>query len=189
MFFIYSSLILENNRRISNDENANSPSCVVIGRIMFFFNGRIRNTHIIPIITHERSYTQRMSQSCIIVGCLLVVVGLVLIIMGTISEIEKTTFFGLGITSLCLGLIFAILICSYTKLDICYHKWAYGSHVTPTQMEASVTATAGAISIHYNAAGLSIIQRTPVSTVLPAKMVLNTSENQTTLTPVMKYGP
>lgn len=157
---------------------------------MFFFNGRIRNTHIIPVVTHERSYTHRISQSGIIVGCLLVVIGLVLIIMGTISEIDKATFFGLGITSLCFGLIFAVLICSYTKLDVCYHNWAYGSHISPSQMEASVTATAtaGAISIHYNAAGLSIIQRPPVLTPSTIQTIPNPSAEQTSLTPVMKYG-
>lgn len=134
---------------------------------MFFFNGRIRNAHIVPIVTHERSHTHRISQSGIIIACLLVVIGLVFVIIGAISETNKANFFGIGITSLCLGFLFAIFICSYTKLDVCYRNWAYGSHISPSQMETSVTATAGAISIHYNAAAISVIQRPSLITVPP----------------------
>lgn len=154
---------------------------------MFFFNGRIRNAHIIPIVTHERSYTHRISQSGIIVSCLLVVIGLVLVIIGAISETDKATFFGIGITSLCLGFLFAILICSYTKLDVCYHNWAYGSHVSPSHMETSVIATAGAISIHYNSAALSVIQSPSLVTVPPIRTISTVSAYRTSSIPVVEH--
>jgi hypothetical protein len=99
---------------------------------MFFFNGRIRNAHIVPMITQDRTYTHKIGHSFVIISCLSIVIGLLLIVIGNISETQKSKFFGIGIITLSLGFFLITLICFYSKLAICYYNWAYGSHVTPS---------------------------------------------------------
>ena len=116
---------------------------------MFFFNGRIRNAHIVPMITHERRYTQTIGQSFVVFSCLSIVIGVLLIVIGNISETEKWKFFGFGIISLSLGLFLVTLVCFYSQLSIYYHNWAYGSHVTPSNTSTGVLTTAGDVKIAY----------------------------------------
>jgi hypothetical protein len=116
---------------------------------MFFFNGRIRNAHIVPMITPDPTYTQKIGQSFVVFSCLSIVIGLLLIVIGHISETEKWTFFGFGIISLSLGLFLVTLVCFYSQLSIYYHNWAYGSHITPSNTETGVMATAGDVRIAY----------------------------------------
>jgi FtsH-binding integral membrane protein len=114
---------------------------------MFFFNGRIRNTHIVPGITRDRPYTHKVGHSCTIVGCLSVVIGLIFIIISIISETKKTKFISIGIISLSVGFILTILVSFYTKFNTCYHNWAYGPHGVSNKIDNMPTITIGAISI------------------------------------------
>ncbi|CAF3569715.1 unnamed protein product [Rotaria socialis] len=103
--------------------------------MLFFSNARIHNPHIIPIVVSDRSHTHKLGHSCIIVGCLSIIIGLSLIIRGVISETKKATLIGIGIISLGVGLFTTILVCFYGKLNIYYHNWAYGQRVVPLNIE------------------------------------------------------
>ncbi len=112
---------------------------------MFFFNGRIRNPNIVPIITQKRTYTHKVGQWGIIATCLSIVIGLILIIIGVISETKKTRFFGIGIIILGVGFSFTTFVCFYAKLNICYRNWAYGPHIASNQIQSYQPVTAGDI--------------------------------------------
>ncbi len=101
------------------------------------------------MITRDRTYTHKVDHSFVIISCLSIVIGLLLIVIGYISETEKWKFFCIGIISLSLGLFLITLVCFYSKLTIYYHNWAYGSHVTPSNVETSVMITVGNLRIVY----------------------------------------
>ena len=106
---------------------------------MFFFNGRIRNAHIAPMILRDRPYTNKLGHGCIITGCLVIIFGLTFIITGVISETKKNTFFGIGIMTLSIGFCFTVIVCFYTKLNICYRNWAYGPHILSNKIDSTHT--------------------------------------------------
>ncbi|CAF2770498.1 unnamed protein product [Rotaria sp. Silwood2] len=142
---------------------------------MFFFNGRIRNPNIIPIVVSDRSYTHKVGHSCIIAGCLSIIIGLSLIITGLISETKKTTLIGIGVISLGVGFFITTLVCFYGKLNICYHNWAYGQNVAPLNIQTPQQATASAISMGPYTESLSVTQkiqsRIPFASSTPMTML------------------
>lgn len=158
---------------------------------MFFFNGRMRNAHIVPMLTDNRPHTNKIDFLSIIAGCLLIIIGLTLICIGFISETEKTTFFGIGIISMCLGFCLSTITCFYTNLNICYHNWAYGQHITPSHMETSQLATAGDISISYYAEAPAMKQqvlkktRSQSSSQRPIKIRSNVEINKVIIKPTI----
>lgn len=141
---------------------------------MFFFNGRIRNPHIIPIVVGQQAYSTTVSNSFIIAGCLSIIIGLALIITGGISETKKTTFIGIGIISLGVGFFITTMVCFYSKLDICYHNWAYGQNVVPLNTETPPPVTASNISMAPFAESVSVTQKIqstmPMSATVPMTM-------------------
>jgi hypothetical protein len=159
---------------------------------MFFFNGRIRTAHIVPVITRDRPSTYKVGHSCIIAGCLSIIIGLILILIGLISETEKTTFFGIGSISLGLGLFLTTLVCFYTQLNICYHNWAYGSHVTRSHIANSQPTAAGDISMSYCTGSTAMVQKVPAITPLShpksVKKLSNVEINKVIIAPSIKIG-
>lgn len=99
---------------------------------MLFLNSGTRNPTVTGVSMRDRSVPQKMGQSCIIFGCLSIVIGLILIVIGIISEVKKTIFIGIGIISLGVGFFLTTIVCFYGKLDIYYNNWAYRSRVLPT---------------------------------------------------------
>jgi len=115
---------------------------VLIQNTMFFFNGRIRNPHIIPVVTRPQpTYTNKVGQSIIIAGCLSIILGLLLILIGFISETDKSTYFGVGSISFTIGFFLSTFTCFYTTLDRCYQNWIYRTHITPSTVETSLLTT------------------------------------------------
>ncbi len=102
---------------------------------MLFLNSGARNVTIAGIITHDRPYTHKMGHSFIVCSCLSIIIGLILIIVGVSSAASKTTFVGIGIISLGVGLFLTTFVCLYGKLDRCYNNWAYRSRVLPVNLE------------------------------------------------------
>jgi hypothetical protein len=157
---------------------------------MFFFNGRIRNSHIVPTVTHGRPNTNTVGYPGIITGCLSIIIGLILIIIGLISETEKTTFFGIGIISLTLGFLITMCLFFYTKLNIYYRNWAYGTHVLPCH-NPELTAAVD-VSISYFTHPSSLAQNVPnmiaVPSKKPANMVSNVEINKVIIAPSIGIG-
>ncbi|UJR36573.1 hypothetical protein I4U23_029292 [Adineta vaga] len=104
---------------------------------------RTRNPAISGVGLHNQNYTHKVGHSCIVCGCLSIVIGLILIIVGVISEIKKTTFIGAGVIGLGVGCFLMTLVCFYAKLDICYNNWAYRSRVLPANSEIPQSAPPG----------------------------------------------
>ncbi|CAM4925507.1 unnamed protein product [Rotaria socialis] len=109
--------------------------------MLFFSNARIHNPHIIPIVVSDRSHTHKLGHSCIIVGCLSIIIGL------------------------SVGLFTTILVCFYGKLNIYYHNWAYGQRVVPLNIETphegrqSGGGGGGGISMAPYSESLSVTQK------------------------------
>jgi len=143
------------------------------------------------MVTHDRSYTNRIGHSCIIAACLWIIIGLILIVIGVISETEKPTFFSIGTISLGVGFFLTILVCFYTELNKCYHNWAYGSHITPSHVENSQLATAGDISMSY-VGSITATQKVPMITSLPpqktVKTLSNVRTNKVIISPSIEIG-
>lgn len=112
---------------------------------MLFFNSRARNGPMPTAGGADRSYTQKMGHSCIIIGCICLVSGLIVIVIGVISDIRQTTYIGIGVVGLAIGFFLTTLVCFYGKLDICYNNWAYRSRVVPISIETPRPLSTGGI--------------------------------------------
>jgi hypothetical protein len=145
----------------------------------------------VPVVTRDRPYTNKASHSCIIAGCLWIIIGLILIVIGYISETEKPTFFSIGIISFGIGFFLTILVCFYTELNKCYHNWAYSSHITPSHIEHSQLATAGDISMSYTGS-IAATQKVTIIKSLPpqkpVKRLSNVRMNEVIITPSIEIG-
>ena len=104
---------------------------------MLFLNSGARSHVVSGIIMRDQSYTNKMGQSLLICGCLLIVTGLILIVIGVSSTTSLTMYVGIGIIGTGVGFFLTALVCLYGKLDICYNNWAYRTRVLPTNLETS----------------------------------------------------
>jgi len=114
---------------------------------MFFFNGRIRNAHIAPMILRDQPRTLKIGHSYIISSCLSIIIGLALIFIGVTFETKKIVLIGSGIIILTVGFILTTLVCFCAKLKICYDNWAYGRHIIPCNSENSQTILENTMSV------------------------------------------
>ncbi|UJR09543.1 hypothetical protein I4U23_013780 [Adineta vaga] len=114
---------------------------------MFFFNGRIRNAHVAPVILRDDPYTHSIGHSCVITTCLLLIIGLTLIITGVISETKKTTLIGIGVISIGVSLFITTIFCCNTHVKICYRNWAHGPPTVRTHYRRPQRILTTAMSI------------------------------------------
>ena len=116
---------------------------------MFFFNGRVRNAHVAPIIMRDQPHIDKIGHSYIITSCLSIIIGLVLIFSGVTFETQKTILISCGIITLGIGFVLTTLICFYAQLKLCYDNWAYGSHIATYNSENSQIVIPNTMSISY----------------------------------------
>lgn len=150
---------------------------------MFFFsNGRLHNPHIIPVVVSDRSYTHKVGHSCIIAGCLSIIIGLALIFTGLFSETKRTTLIGIGVISAGVGFFITTLVCFSGKLNICYHNWAYGQNVVPLNMESPREGRHRGISMGPFSESLSVTQKIqstiPISSSSPITLLSDLEINK-----------
>jgi hypothetical protein len=60
---------------------------------------------------------------------------------------------------LSVGFCFTIILCFYTKLNIFYHNWAYGSHIVSNKVDSTQTVIS-AISLSPLATNSVMTQKT-----------------------------